>query len=83
MQVREAKGYAREVRVKFVVVGLGIDGVKLSYPKGTLGDAGYIASKMADNGVKSVRILDESGKEYSLEDGWAAFRLSKSEGWSS
>lgn len=67
--------------MKFVVVGIGVGGSKLSYPKETLGDAGYTASKMADNGVESVRILDDNGNEYSLDEGWEAFRLSKPEGW--
>jgi len=65
--------------VKFVVIGVGVDGAKLSYQKETLGNAGYTASKMADNGVDSVRIFDNNGKEYSLDDGWEAFRLSKPE----
>jgi hypothetical protein len=67
--------------VKFVVVGIGVGGAKLSYLRETLGDAGYTAAKMADNGVKSVRILDDNGKQYSLDKGWEAFRLSKPEGW--
>jgi hypothetical protein len=67
--------------VMFVVLGKGVGGAELSYPKETLGDAGYLAAKMVDNGIGSVRILDDSGKEYSLDDGWEAFRLSKPEGW--
>lgn len=63
--------------MKFVVVGIGVGGAKLSYQKGTLGNAGYTAAKMTDNGVESVRIFDDKGKEYSLDDGWEAFRLSK------
>lgn len=65
--------------MKFVVIGIGVDGAKLSYQKETLGNAGYTASKMADNGVESVRIFDDKGKEYSLDDGWEAFRFSKPE----
>lgn len=65
--------------MKFVVVGIGVGGAKLSYQKETLGNAGYTASKMTDNGVESVRIFDDKGKEYSLDDGWEAFRLSKPE----
>lgn len=64
--------------MKFVVIGIGVGGAKLSYQKETLGSAGYTASKMADNGVEAVQIFDDKGKEYSLDDGWKAFRLSKS-----
>lgn len=67
--------------MKFIVVGIGHGGSKLTYPQETLGDAGYTASKMADNGVDAVRILDAEGKEYSLKEGWYAFRRSKPEGW--
>lgn len=66
---------------KFVVIGIGAGDKKLSYPKNTLAEAGYLASKMADNGVKSVQILDDNGKEYSDDEAWEAFRLSKPEGW--
>jgi hypothetical protein len=70
-----------ETGMKFIVVGIGGDGSTLTYPKETLGDAGYTAAKMADNGVDAVRILDAEGKEYSLKEGWDAFRLSKPKGW--
>ena len=62
-----------------MVIGIGVGGAKLSHQKETLGNAGYTASKMTDNGVESVRIFDDKGKEYSLDDGREAFRLSKLE----
>ena len=79
--VAKQNASARDAGLKFIVVGTGVGDAPLSYPKDTLGEAGYLASKMADNGVKLVRILDGNGKEYSLNDGWEAFRLSEPVGW--
>lgn len=80
-KVAKQNSSAGKAGVTFIVVGIGVGDAPLSYPKDTLGEAGHLASKMADNGVRSVRIVDNNGKEYSLNDGDEAFRLSKPDGW--
>lgn len=67
--------------MSYTVTGFGVGRVKLKYEKETLSEAGYLASKMADNGVADVHIADASGREVSLEEGWDAFRQSPPPGW--
>ena len=67
--------------MKHTITGTGAEGEKLFYEKDSLAEAGYLASKMADNGVADAQILDEDGAEVSLEKAWEAFRQSAPPGW--
>ena len=67
--------------MKYTITGTGVGGKRLSCEKGTLGEAGYLASKMIDQGVADVQILDANGSDVTLEEAWEAFRRSPPPGW--
>ena len=54
----------------FTVTGIGIGGVALRYSEETIERAKYLASKMSDNGVRSVMVLDEAGHVINLTDSY-------------
>lgn len=54
--------------MSFKVTGNGHRGIALAYEKNTLREAGYLASKMKDNGVLNVRIWDGDGNKVPLKD---------------
>lgn len=43
------------------ITGVGVE--PLDYREETLARAAYLASKMADNGVRDVRVFDQEGRE--------------------
>lgn len=67
--------------MKYTVTGTGIGDAKLVYEKGTLPEAYYVASKMADSGVADVQIIDGNGSDISLEEAFQAFRQNPLPGW--
>lgn len=75
------KDDAPEGKPPFIVTGLNFEGETLSYEEGLLRDAGYLASKMEDNGVGQVRIIDSNGREFSLAEGMTEFRCNPPPGW--
>jgi hypothetical protein len=57
--------------VRYRITGTGT--VPLVDHKDTLGEAANTASHMADNGVVSVQVFDEAGREIAAEELDAAF----------
>jgi len=53
------------------ITGMGL--VPIDDAKATLDEAAYTAGKMADNGVKDVRVFDPAGRELSKAElqGWS------------
>lgn len=48
------------------ITGTGL--VPIDEQRETLGEAAYAASRMADNGVRDVRVFDEAGRELGAEE---------------
>jgi hypothetical protein len=67
--------------VTYIITGRGLEDVPLYYEKETLAKAGYLASKMFDNGVRDVCIRDPHGDEVSFEVAYQAFRADPPPGW--
>ena len=65
----------------YTVIGKGAADESLSYEKETLPEAYYLASKMSDNGVAHVHIIDDGGVDIPLEEAWEAFRREPLPGW--
>ena len=65
----------------YKVTGQGLNGIELAYDKATLSEAGYLASKMADNGVSNVRIHDELGAPVTLANALKALHASSPKRW--
>jgi hypothetical protein len=57
----------------YTVSGIEADGIRRSYEKASLEDAGYLAAKMKDNGVRETRIHDGAGDEISTRAAFDAF----------
>lgn len=52
-----------KVPMNYRVTGIGLE--PLEYREETLARAAYLASKMADNGVRDVRVFDKDGRQIS------------------
>ena len=59
---------------RFVVSGSYPDGEIFEFQKESLAAAGYLSSKLQDNGVMEIRIAGPDGAWVSVEEAWEAHR---------
>lgn len=57
----------------YKVTGIGLGDATLVSEKPTMAEAGYLASRMTDNGVRNTHIVDEAGNEVALDVALAAW----------